>query len=200
MIGALLQQEMLSPPRVLARGGIWSLFDLRYEIATGSVSAHHRSTKAFDFTSELLLVSLPDLLHKSWEENVDNDTFEAPSATLVRFLPASRGLQQPSLSMCLSMRRSSFSWTLSPKGKSWKRPEYAFVYVSRLGGPRHFYSAPTCRIKPALTNNDCGSSEYSISRPLRRLVSVADIRYHHRCGQCHRLVPKTSIKGVDNVS
>ena len=163
------------------------------------MSDHHELAKAVDFTSELPLCSLPDFLHNSWEENVDNDTFEAPSAALVRFLPTLRDLQKPSLSICLSMRRSSFSWTLSPRGRSWKMPECAFIGVSRLSGPRHCLSAPTCRIKPPLTNNECESSECSISPPFGRLASVADIRYRHRCEQCQQLEPKTSIKGVEGV-
>ena len=163
------------------------------------MSERHGLAKVFNFTSELLLFSLPDCLHKSCEENVDNDTFEAPSAALVSFLPNLRDLQKPSLSICLSMRCSSFSWTLNPSGRSWKRPECAFVYVSRLGCPHHFHSAPTCRIKPALTNSDCELSKYSISMTVWKLASVVDIRYHHRCEQCHQLVPKTSIEGVDDV-
>lgn len=130
------------------------------------MSDHHELAGAVDFTSELLLCSLPDFLHKSWEENVDSDIFEAPLAALVRFLPTLRDLQKPSPSICLSMRRSSFSWTLSPRGRSWKTPECAFICISKLSGPRHCHSAPTCRIKPPLTNNECESSEHPISTPL----------------------------------
>ncbi len=62
-------------------------------------------------SSDLLLSSLPVLCQSSSDENVESESFDAPSLT-----------------MCLSSSRSTFSWTRNPKGRNWKRPECAWWY------------------------------------------------------------------------
>ena len=121
------------------------------------------------------LLSRPDFSHKSSDESVDREIFEAPGSLLVMRWIFYVSLKIPILVICLSSNRSIFSWIRNPNGRNWKRPEWA------LGGEKERLSishTDLCRFQDILVEWILLWSTWNVHLLLKRI---------RKSNQSHRL-------------